>query len=101
MSCDHENFEAHVNVGRISETDGGAITHFVAEVTIVCAACRAPFGFRGMPVGMLPEQPTVSPDALEARMPLISPAELELLGPLAAMGAKPPGRLGFTIRRRA
>lgn len=97
--CHHEHFEAIVNVARVSDVEGGPITRFAADVRISCVQCRAPFGFRGMPVGMLPGQPTTSPDAIEARMPLISPSELELLGPLAALDAEPHPSPGFVMRR--
>lgn len=101
-ACSHPDFEANVAVGRIASDDDALrhdeIDHFVCDVTVKCAACGARFGFRVPDVGVLPNRPAVSPDALEMRVPLISPSELKLLGPLAAMRA---GKgTGFRIRLR-
>ena len=52
MTCQHEDFEANVEVGRISAGDGGPIVSFVADITIMCADCRQSFGFRGLTPGM-------------------------------------------------
>lgn len=100
--CSHPDFEANVSVGRIAPDDEALardeIDHFVCDVTVRCAVCKEPFGFRVPDVGVLPDRPAVSPDALEMRVPLISPAELELLGPLAAMRL---GKgVGFSVRER-
>lgn len=98
--CTHPSFALFAAIGRISSADGsGEVAYFTAEMAVYCAVCAAQFGWRGLPVGMDPRAPRVSPDALELRAPLITPSELELLGPLAAMqpGAGPDG-FGFTIR---
>lgn len=101
-ACAHPDFEAHVSVGRIAPDEAAVvrdeISHFVADVTVRCAACGAPFGFRVPDVGVLPDRPAVSPDALELRVPLISPSELNLLGPLAAM--RTGAGIGFSVRVR-
>lgn len=73
VPCTHENFAACVNVGRLSDTEGGPITSYVADVTVSCAECGQPFGFRCPTIGMLDDQPAVSPDGLELHVPLISP----------------------------
>lgn len=100
--CSHLDFEAHVDVGRVTgdqqqvvnepDEDGRSVPHrgdevfaFECSVRVACCACGQSFGFRVPDVGVLGDRPTVSVDALELRVPLISPAELELLGPLAAM----------------
>ena len=98
MTCQHEDFEANVEVGRISAGDGGPIVSFVADITIMCADCRQSFGFRGLTPGMPADEPGVSPDAVVARLPLVSSDELEVLGPLAAL-SMPSGLTGYTIGR--
>lgn len=101
MSCKHPNFTANVEVGRIASDDENLehdeISFFVADVRVECSVCHQRFGFRVPDVGVLGDRPTVSVDALELRVPLISPAELELLGPLAAMRAH-DGSTGFGVR---
>ena len=94
--CEHPDFVAHVDVSRIvpelpaeeegrKSRPGDDVVAFRAAVRVACAVCGASLGFRVPDVGDLPDRPAVSPDALELRVPLIGPAELELLGPLAAM----------------
>lgn len=90
MSCQHEDFEADVKVGRVTDDDGGDVVAFVAEVRVRCVECGENFGFRGMPPGLMWEGPTRSPDAREARLPLLSPTELEMNGPLPGLLADPP-----------
>lgn len=86
MSCQHDNFHANVDVTRILDgEDDGDPTHFVAEVTIRCADCDEPLGFKGMPAGMSFDRPMVSVGGDEARLPLLSPAELNLYGPLPGL----------------
>lgn len=72
MSCQHENFDAHVNVVRLE--DAGK---FRAEVRIKCIQCDTPFVFEGLPCGYRRSEPTVSVDGQEANMP-ISPGPLEI-----------------------
>jgi hypothetical protein len=98
--CNHPDFEAVVNVGRISIDEDALnkdeIDHFVADIKVQCAKCKQRFGFRVPDVGLLPDRPAVSVDALEMRVPLISPSELKLLGPLTAMNT---GKgIGFSVR---
>jgi hypothetical protein len=95
--CQHEDFEAMVEVARITDGPDEDVVGFAAEVTIVCAVCRRSMGFRGLTPGMPASEPGVTPDALTARLPLISPEELDTLGPLAAM-QMPSGVAGFTMR---
>lgn len=80
MSCEHLNFEASVRVGRLTETEGGPVTGYTADVGIVCADCRLPFRFVGLPAGLLRDAPTVSADALELRAPLEPAYVAEILG---------------------
>lgn len=90
MSCQHEDFEAVAAVGRITDEDGGDIVAFVCELKVRCVNCGEPFGFRGMAPGLSWGEPTRSPDALEARLPLLTPSEMALGGPLPGLLADPP-----------
>lgn len=110
MSCEHLNFAARVDVARIMENlapedegrppeKGDDAYSFCAEITVACADCGESFGFRCPDVGMLNDRPSVSPDALELRLRLVTPSELALLGPLAAMA--PDNLAGFRVRTDA
>lgn len=68
--CQHEQFEADVAVGRISEVEGGPITHYTADVKIKCIECGLPFEFIGMPAGMNRKFPTTNVDFTEAHLPI-------------------------------
>lgn len=99
MNCQHEDFRAQVDVFRLygDEAHDDSPHAFAAEVSIVCTGCGAPLGFRCDTVGLTNDRPAISPDALKLRLPLLSPSELTLLGPLSGMNMPPP-RPGFTIR---
>lgn len=86
MSCVHENFTAHVSVGRLSELDGGPITHYVAEIRVECSACGTPFDFIGAPHGIDPNAPTMSLD------------RTELVAPIEPHGTVMRGKIGFGVR---
>jgi hypothetical protein len=80
MRCQHFKFEARVDVGRLSEKDGGPVTGYTADVRIKCAECGLPFRFIGAPFGYSRTEPMLSVDGLEMRAP-IEPAHVpELLG---------------------
>ncbi len=68
--CEHKNFTASVEVNRLED-----VQKFAADVHIQCADCQKPFRFLGLPGGLHPEQPTVSVDCTEARLP-IAPGSL-------------------------
>jgi hypothetical protein len=79
VSCQHETFEARVDVGRIGGGErGDSPEWFVAEVRVRCVNCGEPFAFKGLPCGVSRTAPMVSADGLEARLPLASPAEVAL-----------------------
>lgn len=67
--CDHPGFKAMVSVGRLTD-ESREVGSYTAEVHVECAACGLPFEFVGMPFGVHPARPTMSPDALEARLPI-------------------------------
>lgn len=102
MSCQHENFESDVAVGRIAAEEDGDIVIFVADVRVKCVDCGESFGFRGLPPGMSWGEPTRTVDALEACLPLLSPSDLALSGPLPGLSADPPPPpmpgFGITVR---
>lgn len=62
------NFIAHVDTGRITKGEGGPVTHFTVELRVQCSECGIPLQFVGMPAGIDTHGPTVSVDALEARL---------------------------------
>lgn len=68
--CDHKVLVGNVAVGRITETEGGPVKWYLAELTVHCDACKKPFAFQGLPGGMSFTQPMISPDGIEARLPM-------------------------------
>ena len=82
VSCAHEDFEARVDVNRIE--DEGELVQFTAEVVVWCRQCGEKFGFRGPQAGFSWTEPRCGLDARRITLPLMSPAELALAGPLAA-----------------
>jgi hypothetical protein len=85
--CEHDDVEANVVVIKLSEDEDaifrGDHNRSVAEIQIRCVECGEHFGFRTPDVGIRIDRPTVSPDILELRAPLISPSELKLLKSVA------------------
>lgn len=73
-ACKHEDFESQVVVNRLEDQDPMV---FLAEVTIVCRGCGAPFRFKGMSGGLNFERPMCSADALEARLPIEPSSKLD------------------------
>lgn len=90
MGCEHLHHEATVEVARLVEKeDDESAIGYAADIRIECTdGCGLPFGFRGLPVGAARRFPTVSVDARELRVPLMSPAELAMAG-LFAGGDSP------------
>jgi len=70
-SCEHEHFEARVSVLRLQDPDGFR-GRLALNVSAYCLACEAPVIFIGT-VGLAANQPTVSPDYREARLPAAVP----------------------------
>lgn len=69
-ACPHENFESHVSVNRLKETEDGPITAYAADIVIRCLDCDEPFRFIGVQAGMKPDRPMCSPDETELRVPI-------------------------------
>ena len=70
VDCLHESFEAQVNIGRLSEVEGGPITGYKADITCKCVQCGVKMRFLGVPAGSDPDAPRVSIDGCELRAPM-------------------------------
>lgn len=70
MSCDHLIFEASVDVLRLTETEGGPVTGYAADIRVRCVDCGEHFTFLG-PAGLSRAAPMVSVDGLELRAPIV------------------------------
>jgi hypothetical protein len=68
--CLHMNFAASVGVGRLTKTEGGPVTAFVADIKVNCADCGKPFQFLGLEPGFDNQGARVSLDGLEAHIAL-------------------------------
>lgn len=68
--CEHESFEAQVDVNRLSAVEGGPVTNYSADVRICCAQCREPFRFIGVDTGLSGRRPMVNVEATELRAPI-------------------------------
>lgn len=84
--CKHEAFDGKVSINRIEDIKG-----FMADITIQCAQCKIPFRFRGMKQGLSYDEPMMSIDGTEARLP-IGPAN-QIPNPIT-------GVTGFQIKRK-
>lgn len=75
--CQHENFEAEVDVHRLEPTaaTGATKMRFMADVRVQCAQCKRRFQFVGLPAGADLGGATVSIDALEARLAICPQGE--------------------------
>lgn len=88
--CRHEDFVSEVEIHRLTPDEGGdEIVTFVAELQIRCNDCDAAFGFRGPPAGFSFREPRCRVDATQISLPLMSPAELQLAGPLPVLERGP------------
>jgi hypothetical protein len=69
--CPHEDFDAFVDVARITAGDNDpTVIGYTAEIRVNCRACGEPFRWTGVPAGLSPRQPTCSVDGTELRAPL-------------------------------
>lgn len=69
-ACPHENFEAMVDVNRLTATEGGQVEGYSANIRVTCADCGEPFRWIGAGAGLRPDRPCVSVDETEMRAPL-------------------------------
>ena len=86
MPCEHEDFEASVDVTRLTDTK-----RFAADVRIRCRQCGLPFRFIGLPCGSDLNGAAVSVDGTEARLAVAPKGEV-----LTPLDGAP---MGFTVRR--
>jgi hypothetical protein len=71
--CEHMYFAVSANIARLTASEGGPVTGFVAEIHIVCKDCGKPFQFLGLEPGFDSQGARVSLDGLEANL-AITPA---------------------------
>jgi hypothetical protein len=76
-ACEHPDFAAHVSVNRLTDTEGGPVTGYSADIKVSCAECGEPFRWTGVPGGLTQAAPRCSLDQLELRAPL-RPASSDL-----------------------
>jgi len=69
-TCEHRHFRSEVGVHRLTDTEGGPVTRYVADIRICCTDCNQPFGFKGLVCGILLDRPTASFDGTELRAPI-------------------------------
>lgn len=73
--CPHLEFAASVGVGRLTQTEGGPVTGYVAEIRVNCRDCGKPFQFLGLEAGYDSQGARVSLDGLEANIALTPEGE--------------------------
>ena len=64
--CAHLNFSSSVAINRLSDSG-----NFMADVTIRCEDCQAPFEFVGLPFGLNLSGAATSFDCLEGRFAIV------------------------------
>lgn len=69
-TCPHENFEHECKVTNVTDGEGGALLYHMLELKVRCRDCKTQFGFPGLPGGMSPSRPMVSPFGEELRAPI-------------------------------
>lgn len=78
--CPHTNFMTKAGIHRLSDTEGGPITGYTADIKISCTECGLPFRFRGLAAGSHFAEPRVSVDGTELRAPLEPALLTEICG---------------------
>lgn len=68
--CPHEDFEASVEVNRLTATEGGPVTAYSADVRVSCTQCGEQFRWIGVPAGLKPDRPMVSVDETVLHAPM-------------------------------
>jgi hypothetical protein len=81
VTCEHEHFEARVDVNRLTDVAG-----FHVDVRVWCVDCEQPFRWVGVPVvGLLGSGPTTNLAGTELHAP-IRPADDPNTGPVPMAG---------------
>lgn len=70
LPCPHTDFEAHVDVNRLQDSDNGPVAGYLADIRVNCARCGERFRWVGLQAGLRPDRPMVSVDESEMRAPL-------------------------------
>lgn len=68
--CPHENFDAFVEVNRLTASDDATVLGYTADIKVRCHDCTEPFRWTGVPAGVSRSRPTCSIDETELRAPL-------------------------------
>ena len=68
--CPHEDFDANVEVNRLTAEPGGPVAAYSAGIRIRCAQCGEPFRWIGVQAGLKPDRPMVSVDETELHAPI-------------------------------
>ncbi|MGW0566113.1 hypothetical protein [Streptomyces tauricus] len=70
-ACLHMDFEADVEVNRLTATDDDpTVVGYSADIKVRCANCGEPFRWIGVPAGMSPRRPMCGLDETELHAPL-------------------------------
>ncbi|WP_426568135.1 hypothetical protein [Streptomyces canus] len=69
--CPHENFDAFVEVNRLTASDDAPTAiGYSADIKVRCHDCGEPFRWTGVQAGLSPRGPMCSVDETELRAPL-------------------------------
>jgi hypothetical protein len=68
--CPHSDLHIHVHHVHLADCN----VHYL-EVKATCNICKKPMLFRGLPLGLSPNQPTAELGGQEARLPVIGEGE--------------------------
>lgn len=70
-ACPHQDFEAFVDVNRLTATDSDpTVIGYSANIRVQCANCHEPFRWTGLQAGVSPARPTCSIDETTMHAPL-------------------------------
>lgn len=70
-ACLHENFDAYVEVNRVTASDNDpTVVGYHADIKVNCHDCGEPFRWLGVRAGMSPRSPMCSLDETELRAPI-------------------------------
>ena len=69
-ACEHPNFEAQVEVNRLSAVEGGPINAYSADIQVACVECGEKFRWIGVPAGLSGGHPMCSVDESVLSAPL-------------------------------
>ena len=69
-ACGHPHFTVAADVNRLSNTEGGPINAYMADLRIECAACGERFRFINVRAGISSTEPRCSVDKAELHIPI-------------------------------